>query len=135
MSLNMFGFIDQIFESKPIFGVTLKIPGKGGYTGPGGVWQEDPPIVFNLKSVNIQMAGKREAEFLMGQGGTVNISDFRLIHINDGIMIQPDDSGRFAQILEFHDGVDRRQWRVREADCRPWHNYCRLVVERYRGAN
>jgi len=26
-----------------------------------------------------------------------------------------------------------RKWRVVQADNRPWRNYCRAVVERYRG--
>lgn len=135
MSLDMYGFIDPVFESRPEGGVTLIIPGHGDYTGPGGTWEETPPQRKELQLVNIQPASLKTIETLVGQGGTVQPSDWRVVRINDGTMIYPDDTGQFAHLLEFSDGREVRQWRVRQADCRPWRSYCKVIVERYRGSN
>jgi len=135
MTLNMYGLIDPTFESLPEGGVTLSIPAQGGYTGPGGTWEEDEPEVKELKLVNIQPASLKTIETLVGQGGTVQPSDWRVVRINDGTMIYPDDDGQFAHLLEFIDGLSVRQWRVRQADNRPWRSYCKVVVERYRGSH
>lgn len=135
MTLDMYGFIDPVFESRPEGGVTLIIPGHGDYTGPGGTWEETPPQRKELQLVNIQPASLKTIETLVGQGGTVQPSDWRVVRINDGTMVYPDDTGQFAHLLEFSDGVAMRQWRVRQADNRPWRSYCKVVVERYRGSN
>lgn len=135
MTLDMYGFIDPVFESRPEGGVTLIVPGEGGYTGPGGTWEEGEPQRKPLQLVNIQPASLKTVETLVGQGGTVQPSDWRVVRINDGTMIYPDDTGQFAHLLEFSDGREVRQWRVRQADCRPWRNYCKVIVERYRGSN
>lgn len=132
MSLDMFGHIDLMFESCPAGGVTLIPAETGDYTGPGGTWEADPastPRTISL--VNIQPANPKKIEHLTG--GTTAPQDFRVIHINDGTMIYPDDNGQFSDMLEFSDGLAVRKWRVRESDCRPWRNFCRVVVERYRG--
>lgn len=135
MTLDMYGFIDPVFESRPEGGVTLIVPGEGGYTGPGGTWEEGEPQRKLLQLVNIQPASLKTIETLVGQGGTMQPTDWRVLRINDGTMIYPDDNGLFAHLLEFSDGLAMRQWRVRQADCRPWRSYCKVIVERYRGAN
>lgn len=135
MTLSMYGFIDPVFESRPEGGVVLIVPAEGGYTGPGGTWEEGEPRRVPLQLVNIQPASLKTVETLVGQGGAVQPSDWRVVRINDGTMITPDDTGQFAHLLEFSDGVAMRQWRVRQADNRPWRSYCKVVVERYRGSN
>lgn len=132
MSLDMLGFIDTQFESTPDGDVKLITPAGGGYTGPGGTWEDGTPTEVPLTLVNIQPVDNKTAEFFQGQGGTVNPTDMRKLYINDGTMIYPDDNGQHAQILKFSDGLAVRQWRVRQADNRPWRNYCKVIVERYR---
>lgn len=133
MSLDVYNLITPDIASNPGT-VTLKVPaGDGGYTGPGGTWEESAASEVTLTNVVIQQADMRTAEFLNGNGGTVDPSDLRNVYINDGTTIYPDDEGQFAHVLEFSDGLAVREWRVRQADNRPWHNYCKVVVERYRG--
>jgi len=133
MSLDMNGHIDLTFQSRPAGGVTLYPREDGDYTGPGGTWEAAPATPRALVLVNIQPASLKKVEHLMG--GTSSPMDFRIIHINDGTMIYPDDNGQFSERLEFSDGLAMRMWRVRESDCRPWRTFCRVIVERYRGDN
>jgi len=133
MSLDMFGFIDPMIESTPAGGVTLVTPGQGGYTGPGGTWEEPTPTETTLGLVTIQQADMRTAQFMSEVGGTANPTDLRVVYLNDGTMLYPDSDGTFAQLLKFSDGQAVREWRVRQADNRPWRNYCKAVVERFRG--
>jgi hypothetical protein len=133
MSLDMDDFIDPDFESTPDGGVSLITQEPGGYTGAGGTWESGATTEDPLTAVNIQPASQRTAQFYVEHGGTVSASDLRVVHINDGTMLYPDDDGTFAQLLRFSDGTAVRDWRVREADNRPWRNFCKAVVERYRG--
>ena len=125
----MYGHIDMTFESTPAGGVKLVTPPSGDYTGPGGTWVEGSRTEKTISFVNIQPASLKTVQLVREMGGTANVSDLRVIRINDGTMIEPDDDGKFAQLLEF----EGRQWRVVQADNRPWRNYCKVVVERYRG--
>lgn len=131
MSLDVYGFIDPDFEARPQGGVVLNIPGLGDYSGPGGTWQESPPRSIKLHNVAIHPLSMKEAQF-SDVGGTISIRDARVVHINDGTSIYPDDTGRFAHTLQFDDGQGVQTWRVRSADNRPWRNFCRVIVERYR---
>ena len=134
MSLDMYGHIDLTFQSRPAGGVTLYPREVGDYTAPGGTWEATTPGTPRpLAMVNIQPADPKKIEHLTG--GVTAPQDFRVVHINDGTMIYPDDDGTFSDMLEFSDGLEVRKWRVRESDCRPWRNFCRVVVERYRGSN
>lgn len=133
MSLDMFGTIDPVMESRPTGGVFLVTPGGGSY-GPGGVWQPDPaPTVRELFGVAIQAADARRVEILRENGGITNPTDVRNVYINDGTVLRPDDDGKFSQLLRFSDGNAVRDWRIVEVDNRPWRNYTRATVERYRG--
>lgn len=133
MSLDMYGFIDPTLASTPEGGVTLVTPGEGGYTGPGGTWEEVEATETDLGPVTIQAASMRTAEFIAQAGGTANPTDLRVVYLNDGTMLYPDSEGQFAQTLKFSDGQAVREWRVREVDARPWRNYCKAIVERFRG--
>ena len=132
-SLDVYGVVDPTVASSPEGGVELVLPGQGDYSGPGGRWVEGEPTVRTLPTVVVQQASMRTAEFLQEHGGTVLPSDLRVVYLNDGTMLYPDGDGKFSQLLRFSDGQAVRDWRVREADNRPWHNYCKAVVERYRG--
>ncbi len=129
MTLDMMDFIDTTFESTPDGGVELVTEEPGGYTGPGGTWEPGGTTTRTLRLVTIQSASMRTAQFYTDTGGTVSPSDLRVVYINDGTMLYPDDDGTFAQLLRF----EGRDWRVREADNRPWRSYCKAIVERYRG--
>lgn len=84
--------------------------------------------------MNIQQASPKSVEAMVATSGAFNPQDWKIIHINDGVTyLYPDDSGQFADLLEFSDGLEVRQWRVRQCDNRPWRSYCRAMVERYRG--
>lgn len=133
--LTMEGHIDSDFVSAPNGGVWLVRAGAGDYTGPGGVWQDaGDPTRTQLTLVNIQQASPKSVEAMIGTSGAFNPQDWRIVHINDGVnYLYPDDSGQFADLLEFSDGLAMRQWRVRQCDNRPWRSYCRAMVERYRG--
>ncbi|ARD61145.1 hypothetical protein Y71_14905 [Kosakonia radicincitans DSM 16656] len=132
--LDMNGHIDSTFNSPVPGGVRIIRAGAGGYTGPGGRWADSPGETVELTRVNIQPAKWKDMQMLIGMGGTANPQDARAIHINDGVnYLWPDDNGKFADLLEFSDGLVMRQWRVMSCDNRPWRNFCRAVVERYRG--
>ncbi len=134
--LSMQDHIDGTFNSPIPGGVKrIKPASGGGYTGPGGTWEAGAPEVITLKRVNIQAADMKTLELLVSMGGTSNPKDVRIVHINDGEnYLYPDDDGKFADLLEFSDGLAVRQWRVIDCDNRPWRSFCKAIVERYRGA-
>lgn len=128
-ALDMRGHVDSTFHSAIEGGVTL-IRLAGDYTGPGGTWEEAEASRTPLSLVNVQPARWREISLLVGEGGVAVLSDFRTIHINDGVnYLMPDESGEYRYLLEFSDGASARRWRVMTADNRPWRNFCRAVVE------
>jgi len=134
--LSMQDHIDGTFNSPVEGGVKRIRPATGGgYTGPGGTWEDGAPAEeIPLTRVNIQPASLKTMQILVALGGTANPQDVRLVHINDGVnYLYPDDDGKFADLLEFSDGVAVRQWRVIQSDNRPWRNFCKAIVERYRG--
>lgn len=133
--LDFQGHIDSTFNSPIDGGVRILKPGtEGGYTGPGGTWEDGTtPDPITLTRVNVQPASPKTMEMLIGMGGTTNAQDVRVIHINDGEhYLYPDDTGRFSDLLEFSDGLAQRKWRVMSCDNRPWRNFCKAIVERYR---
>ncbi|CUY46054.1 Uncharacterised protein [Serratia marcescens] len=133
--LDMRGHVDSTFNSKIAGGVRIIRPTAGGFKGPGGVWEDGEASKIELLRVNVQPARWKDMQFLIGQGGTANPQDARVVHINDGVnYLYPDDAGKFSDMLEFSDGLAVRLWRVMSCDNRPWRNFCRAIVERYRGA-
>lgn len=150
--LDMRGHVDSTFRSNIPGGIRL-IRRKGDYSGPGGVWIEEDKFasvefIFDfdndagilhckvngvhkqLSRVNVQPAKWREISLLVGEGGIAILSDFRIIHINDGeTYLMPDENGKFSDLLQFSDGTKTRLWRIRDADNRPWRNFCRAIVE------
>lgn len=139
--IDMQSMIDGTFRSTPDGGVRLIRQSTGGdYTGPGGTWQVGKAKPVDLLAVSVQPVKPKESEMLMnigaaGVGATINPSDCRVVHINDGVTyLQADDEGREADMLEFSDGLAMRTWRVIAVDSRPWHRFCRAIVQRYRGS-
>lgn len=134
--LDMLDHVSQPFNTQPAGGVSLILPATDGYYDydNGGAWvpgaSPDPVAVLQI---NIQPAGPKAIEQLVQMGGTANPRDIREVWINDGVTyLQPEDTGRPADVLEFDDGIATRQWRVMKSDNRPWHNYCHAIVERIR---
>lgn len=135
MSLDMHGLIDPTMAGSPESGVTLRRPAAGGYGGPKGEWQESGESEeTELTMVTIQAVSKRDVELLEATGGTAETSDLRRVYLNDGTMLSPGDDVRGPDVLVFADTDGEREWRVRSVDNRPWRNYCKAVVERYRGS-
>lgn len=133
MSLDLYGFVDPTFASRPEGGVTLLGSESDGYYDDDGIWvppTQQPPRT--LANVSIQPASKKTVEMMIGMGGTANPRDLRELWINDGTMLYPEDDGRAADRLEFSDGLAVRTWKVVQADNRPWHTYCHAIVERVR---
>jgi len=133
MSLDFYGFVDPVIESSPAGGVQLVTTAPGDYSGPGGTWVDGAENITDLPFVNIQQADMRTAQYLMDNGMATHAHDARVVHVNDGTMLHPSDDGTYAQILRFSDGDNMREWKITEADNRPWRNYCRAIAVRYRG--
>lgn len=138
MSLDMMGTIDPTMASDVSGGVTLLTYPPGGYTGPGGQWQDGgSPTETELTLVTIQQVNEREAQFLRDVGGATSVEDMRKVFLNDGTVLNPhDESGTDlipAHRLKFSDGMAEREWKVVSADNRPWRNYTKALVTRYRG--
>lgn len=138
--IDMQAMIDGTFQSTPYGGVFLVSSVGGDYSGPGGKWvPASEPKRTELKMVNIQPLNSREASHLanigtFGHDPVINVEDYRIVHINDGnTYLTTEDNGISADYLEFSDGIAVRQWRVIQSDNRPWHNFSRLIVQRYRG--
>lgn len=126
MSLDMYGFVDTVFDVAPVVVKLLRT--SGDYTGAGGAWEQTQTETI-LPLVNIQPMSLKDVEFLAG--GASEPKDMRVIHINDGTMIYPADDSRPSDYLKFTDGIAERTWRVVQSDCRPHRNFCRAIVERF----
>jgi hypothetical protein len=135
MSLDMYDTIDYQNRSDVPGGVVLIVGAQGGYTGPGGVWQAATPNdPVTLNNVVVQSASLKTADMLASALGGVRIpNDLRVVYLNDGTQIYPADDGKEADLLMFSDGITSQEWKVLQSDNRPWHNYCKAIVERYRG--
>jgi hypothetical protein len=135
MSLDMYGTIDYQNRSDVPGGVALIVGAQGGYTGPGGVWQPaEPNDPITLNNVVVQSASLKTADMLASALGGVRIpNDLRVVYLNDGTQIYPVDDSKEADLLTFSDGIASQEWKVLQSDNRPWHSYCKAIVERYRG--
>lgn len=132
MSLDMSHHVMGDFVSR-IPGGVRHIRVTGDYTGAGGVWQESRGPATTIQA-NVQPASWKTAEMLVGAGRATRTEDIRSIHINDGVTyLQPKDDNKSFDLLEFSDGIETREWLVVLSDNRPWRNYCRAHVVRYRG--
>lgn len=129
----MIGHIGPVFNTQPQGGVTL-IRYSGGFYDydNGGVWVPGTETPTPVARVNIQPASPRTMEYMAQLGGTQNPRDVRQVWINDGTSLFPADTGRESDFLEFNDELETHRWRVMASDNRPWHNYCKAIIERVR---
>ena len=133
MSLDMLGTVDPVMASRPDGGVTIVRAASGSYDyDAGGVWVPGTPTAEPAPLASIQAATPKDAELSVEMGGTAKITDLRNVYINDGTALYPADHDREADYVQFSDGLDVRKWRVVASDNRPWHNYCKALVERTR---
>ena len=118
MILDMAGFIDDSFES-----VTATRMPQGGDYDATGIWQ-DSPGTAEQHSVTVQPVSEREIQNL-GKGGE-RLLDVRKIYVNDGTLanIRPSDTWQFDA------GFGVKNWKAIRLDCRPWRNYCKVIVSR-----
>ena len=115
MSLDMFGHIDDTFEST----IAARIPVTGSYVN--GKWV-DASNTATPHTVNLQSASDKEIQAL--NDGGERIVDVRRVYVNDGILanIAPSDDWTFENV----DGV----FKTVKLDNRPWRNYCKIIVSR-----
>jgi hypothetical protein len=118
MSLDMFGFIDDVFVSIPANQITLT----GGGYDTDGIWQ-DGTETSSPYTVTIQPISDREIQSL--QIGGERVVDYRKIYVNDGDFhaLSPDAYWEFDANNR---GVER--YKVVKDDIRVWRNYAKLIV-------
>lgn len=113
MSLDMFGTIDDVFESVP----ATRTASGGSYVN--GIFDPDAntpePYI-----VNIQPASEREIDFIRQAGE--RITDVRRIYINNGNMQLVDQTGTWSFLGQ--------KWKAVGCDNRWWRNYCKVMVVR-----
>lgn len=117
MSLDMFGTIDDVFQSVPATVTQIT----GDYDS-DGIWVEASSDVVS-KKVTVQPTQDEDLDFL--KEGAERVTDPRRIYITDG-----GDYG-LSDIWNF-DGIDG-DYRTFKVDNRPWHNYCRVIAGRLDG--
>lgn len=114
MSLSMRGHIDNVFKSVP----ATHVGKSGSYVD--GIWvpATSGPVAF---TVNIQPLSDKEIDFLR-QGGQ-RIVDPRKIYVNNGDLNSIALNGEWVFLGQ--------RWKVIRTDNRPWHKYCKVIVDRY----
>lgn len=139
MPINMSNTVVDPFNTQPTGGVKLYRPASGGYYDydHGGKWVAgEQPEPVDIPQINIQPSNPKTIKTLINMGGTANPRDVRQVWINDGeTYLYPEDTNRPADKLEFSDGISTHLWRVMDSDNRPWHNYCKAIVERIRNVS
>ncbi len=116
MSLDMYGFVDDTFESVQAFRTSKT----GGYGVNGRyVGASDIP---NPHTVNLQPVSTKDLQSL--NIGAERINDVRKIYVNDGDLysILPSDEWSLTGI----EGT----FKTVSLDNRPWRNYCKAIVSR-----
>jgi hypothetical protein len=115
MSLDMQGFVDDVFVSLPATRYALS---GGGYVN--GLWV-DGTSTTTSHTVNIQPLSEREIQNL--SAGGERIGDSRKLYINDGT------TASVSQADEWE--FDGQRWKCIKLDNRPWRNYCKVIVSRF----
>lgn len=115
MSLDMFGQIDDVFES-----IQADRVSKTGGAYVNGLWV-DGVETETPHTVTIQPASDREIAALVSGGE--RITDARRVYVNDGVL---------AEISQADDWLfDGQRWKTVKLDNRPWRNYCKAIVSLY----
>lgn len=126
--ISMLGFIDQTFATHKVKCTNYAI---GDYND-DGIWQDGEPVTFDA-TVNLQPVDRQAIEFLTQNGGTVDIQQTFMFHMNNGKQVYHERqmlSGVIgASIVEVLFQGEIRKFRVRYADNRPQHFYCMAYIE------
>ena len=122
MSLDMFGFIDDKFESIEATRVARTVQYINGRPVSSITSTSD-------HIVNIQPVSDKQIQSLSAGGERIN--DARRIYVNDGDLysILPSDEWTFGGIDAERLGV-AGTFRCLQLDNRPWRNYCKAIVIR-----
>ncbi len=115
MSLDMAGFVDDVFESIPATRVSRST---GGYVD--GIYVPGAETETPHR-VNVQPATDREIDSLSSGGERIN--DLRRVYVNDGVLASIADADQWQ--------FDGQLWKTVKLDNRPWRNYCKIFVSRY----
>lgn len=118
MSLNMAGVVDGVFGKIP---VEVRTEVGGGYVD--GIWVPGSFEVTTFPRVDAQPLNLNELDFFIR--AEQRIIDVRKLYFND--------SKPKLKVLELNEDVwflDQR-WKVIRRDYRPWHNYVKLIVDRF----
>ena len=115
MSLDMSGHIDGAFKSLDV----IRTPVTGSYID--GIWSPTNGTP-STHAANVQPLNHREIQQLQ-QGGE-RITETWKLYINDGDLfsIAPSD------IWTFDTGKGVKKHKAISMDCRPWRNYCKIIV-------
>lgn len=126
--LNMMGMIDQTFRTHTVKCTNYAI---GDYDD-NGEWQDGAPESFSA-DVNLQQVDRQAVEFLTQNGGTVDVQQTFMFHLNNGKQVYHErqmlNGVIQASEIEAQFNGEQRKFRVRYADNRPWHNYCMAYIE------
>jgi len=121
MSLDMFGHIDDVFES----GIgTRTAKSGGGYVD--GVWVPGTESTTDHR-VNIQPLNQKDINFL--QLGGERVQDTHKIYVNDGISPSISESDTWTFVDAGGNEIDG-SFKCISLDNRPWRNYCRFYAVR-----
>ena len=119
MSLDMLGFIDDVFESVPATRYS-----QSGSRGSDGKWAAGAET-DTAHTVNLQPLSEKEVSNL--GIGAERIQDYRKIYVNDGDLysLTPQDEWSFDT-----PDLSGIRFTVYKMDNRPWRSYCKCVVHR-----
>lgn len=126
--INMLGFIDQTFATHEVKCTNYGI---GDYDD-NGEWQDGETKEFT-STVNLQNVDRQAIEFLTQNGGTVDVQQTFMFHLNDGNQVYHErqmlNGVIQASVIEVLFNGEMRKFRVRYADNRPHHFFCSAYIE------
>ncbi|AUR82862.1 head-closure protein [Vibrio phage 1.029.O._10N.261.55.A7] len=126
--ISMLGFIDQTFATHTVTCTNYEM---GDYDD-RGEWQDGEPKEFT-STVNLQPVDRQAIEFLTQNGGTVDVQQTFMFHINDGNQVYHErqmlNGVIQASEVEVLFNGEKRKFRVRYADNRPHHFFCSAYIE------
>lgn len=117
MSLDMGGFIDDVFVSVPARQVNAT---EGDYVD--GIWVPGSETT-TLYTVNVQPLSTRDIDNLRIAGE--RILDYRKIYVNDGDYHELNPKA-FWEMNVNNRGVER--YKVIQSDVREWRRYAKIIV-------
>lgn len=118
MSLDMEGFVDDVFESMPATRFS-----QSGDRDSKGRWAADPEGTGTPHTINLQPLSDKELANL--GAGAERVQDFRKFYVNDGDLysITPQDEWEFDT-----PDLAGKRFTLDALDNRPWRNYCKGII-------